>query len=64
MFKVINGNRSALEALTLETIWLGDPKDAEQLISRLQRPSRQPFTLIIKRSEHSTAQLFPVPETE
>lgn len=64
MLKIINGNRGALEALALETIWLGDPKVAERLMARLQRPSCQHLTVIINVSENLTAQSFPVPETE
>jgi hypothetical protein len=37
MLKVIKGNRAALEAEALKTIWPGSAEGADRLINRLKR---------------------------
>ncbi len=62
MLKVIEGQRAALEAQALRTIWLGSPEDADRLLARLKRNPDVKLELV--KADFQTAPLTPVQETE
>lgn len=64
MLKVIDGDRAALEALALKTIWLGDQDDADRLLARLKRHPGPKLTVVKDGQPPQSSPPLLVPKTE